>query len=141
MESSYMNEDEAYLDVAKRFVESCEKHIDQGINIQEVIGFKSYHAFESIGGAYNAHYGNIVPMGHARKINAFVANSNHNHPVNYRAIATLAILLASMRNKYLYPEETVGNYINPKDQISMTSAKEITRRVRGIIKEVARIIE
>ena len=39
-----MREDEAYLEVAKRYIESCEQHINYGINIQEVIGFKAYHA-------------------------------------------------------------------------------------------------
>lgn len=135
-----MNEDEAYLDIAKRFLESCELHIHHGINIQEVVGFKSYHAFESIGGAYNSHYGHFVPRSHVRKLNSFVANSNHDIHVNFRAIAALAITLNSMRNKYLYPEERSTTFIKPEDQISMTDVRLMVRRVRGIIREIERLI-
>jgi len=135
-----MNEDEAYLDVAKRYIESCEEHISNGINIQEVVGFKSYHAFESIAGAYNSHYGHAVPRGHARKLNTFVINTRRNHLANSRAIAAQAILLSSMRNKYLYPEKTGTNFKRPQDQISLTDAKQLVRKVKGIVRQVEGII-
>ena len=105
-----MREDEAYLEIAERFIDSCDGHISNAINIQEVIGFKTYHAFESLGGAFNSHYGHNVPRGHAKKINAFVTNSRHNPQVNNHNVAFVAMLVASMRNKYLYPELVSGTY-------------------------------
>lgn len=135
-----MNEDEAYLDVARRFLESCEQHINSAINIQEVIGFKSYHVFESIAGAFNSHYGHNVPKGHTKKLNMFVANSRHNHNVNSVAIATLAMTLNSMRNKYLYPEKIGTRYRRPREQISLTNAKILVRRIRGIVRQIEQLI-
>jgi len=135
-----MREDEAYLEIAQRFIDSCDKHINNGINIQEVVGFKTYHAFESLGGAFNSHYGHKVPMGHAKKLNAFVNNSKHNPQVNNHNVAVIAMLLSSMRNKYLYPEQIGGTYKNPKDQISMTDARTMVNRVKGILRQVERLI-
>ena len=135
-----MNEDEAYLDVAKRFIDSCEQHIANGINIQEVLGFKSYHAFESIGGAFNSHFGIPVPRSHARKLNSFVSNARHNHQVNGIVIATLAMTLNSMRNKYLYPEPNGTTFKTPKEQVSLTNVREMIRRINGIIRQVERLI-
>lgn len=135
-----MNEDEAYLIVAKRYLESCEKHISNGVNLQEVIGFKSYHAFESIGGAFNAHFGRPIPNPHPAKINAFVANSRHNRRVNGRAIATVAMILSSVRNNYLYPVKNGPVFTPPHDQLSMTNAKDLVRRVKGIVKRVEKLI-
>jgi hypothetical protein len=135
-----MREDEAYLEIAQRFIDSCDKHINNGINIQEVVGFKTYHAFESLGGAFNSHYGHNVPMGHAKKLNAFVNNSKHNPQVNNHNVAVIAMLLSSMRNKYLYPEQIGGTYKNPKDQISMTDARTMVNRVKGILRQVERLI-
>lgn len=135
-----MREDEAYLEIAKRFIESCEGHILNGLNIQEVIGFKTYHAFESLAGAFNSHYGHTVPKGHAKKLNAFVTNSKH-HPIvsNYN-VALIAMVVSSMRNKYLYPEKIGTLYKHPKDQISLTDAKRMVSRVKGIFKQVERLI-
>lgn len=135
-----MREDEAYLEIAQRFIDSCDKHINNGINIQEVVGFKTYHAFESLGGAFNSHYGHNVPMGHAKKLNAFVNNSKHNPQVNNHNVAVIAMLLSSMRNKYLYPEQIGGTYKNPKDQISMTDARTMVNKVKGILRQVERLI-
>ena len=135
-----MNEDEAYLEVAKRFIESCEQHIANGINIQEVLGFKSYHAFESIGGAFNSHYGHNIPRSHAGKLNLFVSNARYNTQVNGRSIATITMILNSMRNKYLYPEVNGTGYICPKDQVSLTDVRNMIRKINGIIRQVERII-
>jgi hypothetical protein len=135
-----MNEDEAYLEVAQRFIDSCEQHLNHGINYQEVVGFKSYHAFESIAGAYNSHYGHNVPMSHARKLNSFVTNCNHDPQVNRIAIATIAMTINSMRNKYLYPEHSGGTYRTPQNQLSLTNARDMVRRIHGIIRQIEQII-
>lgn len=135
-----MNEDEAYLSVAQRFLRSCEIHIQHQTNLQEVVGFESYHAFESIGGAYNAHHGYQVPRGHVGKLNAFVANSHHDNRVNSRAIAAIAMTLHSMRNRYLYPEQIGHEYRAPEEQISLTDVRRTVQRVRGIIRQIERLI-
>ncbi|MCG8041765.1 MAG: hypothetical protein JAZ15_14600 [Candidatus Thiodiazotropha endolucinida] len=135
-----MKEDEAYLDVARRFQESCEQHIAHNIDLQEVIGFKSYHAFESIGGAYISHHGRRVPKRHISKLNEFIAIARHDINVNDHAIAALAMLLNSMRNKYLYPEKTGTDYKRPQDQISLTDARSTVRRIKGIIRQVEKNI-
>lgn len=135
-----MREDEAYLEIAQRYLESCERHIQIGINLQEVIGFKTYHAFESLGGAFNSHFGHVVPRSHNRKINAFVANSRFNRHVNDYNIAIVAMLLTSMRNKFLYPEINGGSVKNPKDQISLTDVHRMVTRVRGICRQIEGLI-
>jgi hypothetical protein len=135
-----MSEDEAYLEIAERFLESCDGHLNHSINVQEVIGFKTYHAFESLGGAFNSHYGLAVPNSHAKKINTFVINSRHNPYVKGHNVALVAMVVASMRNKYLYPELVSGIYKTPKDQLSMTDARTMVTRVKGILRQVKRII-
>ncbi len=135
-----MNEDEAYLEIAKRFISSCEEHLNNGINIQEVLGFNSYHAFESIAGAFNSHYGNRVPLSHTRKLNSFVYNARVNNQVNGIAIATIAMTLNSMRNKYLYPEPQGTNFKTPKEQVSLSNVRDMIRKINGIIRQVERLI-
>jgi len=131
-----MREDEAYMEIAERFILSCDKSIKCSIDVQEVIGFKAYHAFESLAGAYNSHHGYHVPTSHVKKINAFVSNSNRDTSVGGYNIAILAMVLSSMRNKYLYPDLVCGIYKTPKDQLSMTDAKKIVSRVKGIMKNI-----
>src|SRR5690606_15672624 len=123
-----MTEKEIYIEIAERFIQSCQGHLDNGLNIQEVIGFKTYHAFESIGGAVNCHLGFNVPRVHEKKLTSFVTNYRNNTfaSVNPATLATLAILLNSMRNKYLYPEKIPTGHKSPKDQISLTQARQLT---------------
>ena len=135
-----MNEDEAYLEIAQRFIDSCEQHLNNGINYQEVIGFKSYHAFESIAGAYNSHYGYTVPRSHQRKLNSFVTNCRRDRQVNSVAIATIAMTINSMRNKYLYPEPDGATFRTPRSQLSLSNARDMVRRINGIIRQIERII-
>lgn len=135
-----MREDEAYLEIAERFIDSCDRHISHAVNIQEVIGFKAYHAFESLGGAFNSHYGHKVPLTHSSKINSFVTNSRKNALLNGQKVAIVAMLVMSMRNKYLYPEIVGGTFKNPKDQLSMTDAKQTVSKVKGILRQVKKII-
>ncbi|NBA86848.1 hypothetical protein GVN16_13820 [Emticicia sp. CRIBPO] len=135
-----MKEDEIYLEIAKRYIKSCDHLINNGSNLQEVIGFKAYHAFESLGGAFNSHYGLHIPKGHLKKINAFVTNSRHCKYVTCQSIATVSMLLSSNRNKYLYPENVGGVFKSPQDQLSMTDAKLIVSRVKGILKNIDKLI-
>lgn len=136
----FMKEDEAYLEIAERFIESCDGHIKNSLNIQEVIGFKAYHAFECLGGAFNSHYGYNVPKGHAKKINAFVINSRKINQVNSHNVAMIGILVSSLRNKYLYPETNGSDYKSPKDQLSLTDARKIVSKVKGVLRQVKKIV-
>lgn len=133
-----MREDEVYLEIAERFVTSCEQHLANGINIQEVIGFKCYHAFESLAGAYNSHFGLRIPRGHTKKINLFVTSVRGTPQAH--AIAAIAILLASQRNMYLYPEPNGSVFRSPKDQITISQAKLTLSRVKGVLRAVKRVI-
>jgi hypothetical protein len=133
-----MTATEAYLDVANRYISSCEEHITNNIDIQEVLGFKSYHAFESVGGAFNSYRGETIPRRHQDKINLFVLNARREGLPNQKAIATIAILLNSLRNKCLYPDFDGTNYISTQDQISLSDAKNLVRRVKGIITTIER---
>lgn len=58
---------------------------------------------------------------------------NHN-------VAAVEMLGARMRNKYLYPEVVCGTYKNPKDQLSMTDVRTMVARVKGILRQVQRIV-
>lgn len=130
-----MTEKEIYIEISQRFIQSCLDQIANNINFQETIGFKTYHAFESIAGAYNSHLGQRVSLVHEKKINSFVHNYKHNAFANVSPvrIATLAIILNSMRNKYLYPESTPAGLKSPKEQLTMAQARQLTNSVNGII--------
>ncbi len=130
-----MTEKEIYIEIAQRFIESCREQLANNINLQETIGFKAYHAFESIAGAFNSHLGQPVPMKHERKLNSFVDNYRHNAfaGVTPLAIAKLAIVLNSMRNKFLYPDPTPIGLKAPKDQLTLAQTRQLTTQVNGII--------
>ena len=130
-----MTEKEIYIEIAQRFIQSCRDQLANNINFQETIGFNTYHAFECIAGALISHLGHPVPKKHERKLNSFVANYSHNPfaGVTPRQIAELAAILNSMRNKYLYPYPTPIGWKAPKDQLTITEARQLTSRVNGII--------
>jgi len=131
-----MTEKEIYIEIAERFIYSCTESIVHTIDIQEIIGFSVYHAFESIGGAFNLHVGQSVPLKHEKKINTFVLNYRRHtiSRVRPEKIAALAITLNAMRNKFLYPEDTPLGFIAPKQQMSFANARDLTRQVNGVIK-------
>jgi len=133
-----MTEKEIYIEIAERFIQCCADQITNSIDYQETIGFKAYHAFESIGGAFNSHLGRTVPGKHNAKINSFVNNYRHNafSTINPLTIAKMAIALNSMRNKYLYPYPTPIGLKAPKDQITLAQARQLTSRINGIIRHL-----
>lgn len=130
-----MTEKEIYIEIAKRFIQSCRDQLANNINFQETIGFKTYHAFECIAGAVNSHLGQAVPMKHEKKLNSFVQNYRHKPfaGVTPSTIAALAITLNSMRNKYLYPDPTPTGLKAPKDQLTIAQARQLTTQVYGVI--------
>jgi hypothetical protein len=130
-----MTEKEIYIEIAQRFIQSCTEQIVNNINFQETIGFKTYHAFESIAGAFNSHNGHRIPWKHEKKLNSFVDQYRRNSiaRVTPLTIAQIAIVLNSMRNKYLYPEPSPMGLKAPKDQLTIAQAKQLTAKVNGII--------
>jgi len=125
-----------YHRVAVRSLDACDGTL--AANVQEKAAFLAYHAFESAGCALADHIG--LPVGpriaHAKKIKHFtdaakVLGKEH-------AVAALAITLSSLRNSFLYPIEnkTTGTYELPESKISAAQAKELRKRVGGIVKWV-----
>ena len=139
---------EAYLNIAHRYIESTEILIENESNIQEVIGFKTYHIFESLGGAFIAYVKQPIPIGHEKKINAFVANYKTKKiaKISPKVIAKLAITLNSLRNKMLYPEYIpplpsipIG-LLEPEQQITLADAKQLFKQVKGITTAISEAI-
>jgi len=125
-----------YHRVAVRSLEACDGTLTA--NIQEKAAFLAYHAFESAGCALAGHMG--LPVGpriaHAKKIKHFTDAARALG--KERAVAALAITLSSLRNSFLYPIEnnTTGTYELPESKISAAQAKDLRKRVGGIVKWV-----
>lgn len=128
----------AYLSVAERSVQAADSLI--GNNIQESATFYSYHAFESMGGALCEKNGERYhPKSHPAKINLFKTVA-HRCGIGV-SVATVAIIAASIRNGCLYPNETaIGDFDTPDSRISISDAKDLLRRVKGVLKTVKRFI-
>jgi hypothetical protein len=125
----------AYVEVAFRYIRSATAAANA--SIQEAATFQTYHAFESIGGALAELRNHKYPKAHYSKLNVFVALSKRTkyaHPV-----AELAIILASLRNKALYPEVNAANgtVMRPSNRIAAPQATKLIARVRGIIQRVS----
>ena len=134
-----MNLQEAYVDVAERSLQAAQAAFDQGIH--ECSAFYAYHALESIGGALAAALGQQYPRGHAEKINTLVANTNR-QPFRAslsRGVASVAILVASLRTDALYPRElSPSDYQVPRETVDATDVQDLLRRVRGVVTGVQR---
>jgi hypothetical protein len=125
-----------YHRVAVRSLEACDGTL--AANVQEKAAFLAYHAFESAGCALAGHMG--LPVGsrvaHAKKIKHFTDAAKTLK--NEHAVAALAITLSSLRNSFLYPIEnkTTGAFELPESKISVAQAKELRKRVGGIVRWV-----
>lgn len=130
-----MTEKEIYIEIAQRYIQCCQQQLTHNINYQESIGFNTYHAFESIAGAVNCHLGHPILGSHAKKLNSLIINYRNNRfaSINPKTLATLAIVLSSMRNKFLYPHKSLVGMIAPSEQISITQARQLTSQINGII--------
>lgn len=129
---------EAYLAVAERSMLAATALLDS--HIQESATFYSYHAFESLGGALCEAKGiSYHPRKHPQKINLFKTVA-HRCGIGV-SVATVAIIVASIRNGCLYPSPTSsGSFETPDSKISHTAAKDILKRVKGIYKIVKGVI-
>ena len=129
----------AYTQISERSLTSADASIASGI--QESATFFAYHAFESLGGALCSSVGEVYSKGHSRKINQFVAASRRgklrvriSHDVAY-----VGMVLSSFRNKSLYPEELASGAVElPSDFITLSNAKDIVKRVKGVTRKVVR---
>ena len=128
----------AYMEIASRSLETAEVLADTGY--QEAVTFYAYHAFESLGGVLCSSYGEHYPSGHTGKINAFVAVARRCR-IGV-SVARVAIRIDSMRNRCLYPTEIipVQSYETPSQAISLTDARDILRRVKGIYRLIRRVM-
>jgi len=131
----------AYIDITKRSL--CAADATLNANIQESVGFHSYHAFESIGGALCSFRMIRYSRNHVTKMNQFVASSRtiNISQRNKNMIAALAIQLSSIRNECLYPKEFPGGTIRlPQHLVTLNQAVNILRRVKYITNLIQRHI-
>ncbi len=103
----------------------------------EKAGFLAYHAFESSGAALGVHVGLDMgkTVGHATKIKRF------QHAAKQvglsKQVALLAVRLAPMRNKFLYPEELPdGTIVAPEDQITPAKAGQLLKEIKHMVQAV-----
>ena len=125
-----------YHRVATRSLDACDGTLTTGV--QEKAAFLAYHAFESAGCALAGHMG--LPVGpriaHAKKIKHFTDAAKALGKEH--SVAALAITMSSLRNSFLYPIEnkTTLTYDLPESKISIAQAKELRKRVGGVVKWV-----
>ncbi len=119
--------------IARRSLEASDTTLNAGI--QEKSAFLSYHAFESTGCALSVVAG--LPVGaqvrHNDKIRNFTLAAQrrgHGH-----SVAGVAVSLAGIRNKLLYPvqDSVTGIITKPEDAITEAQARRLNTRVRGIV--------
>jgi hypothetical protein len=124
---------DAYNDTAERFVQAANASISE--DLPESAGFLTYHAFESAGGALTTHLGMNYSMSHPGKLNQFrQAAIQLGNGYN---VALIAVKLASLRSKFLYPKRLPdGTVVRPRDVITRTQAARLRSRVRGIVQWV-----
>jgi len=125
-----------------RFIRVAERATDAGdaalaAGTHEKASFLAYHAFESSGSALGSHMG--LDMGrsvtHPTKIKRF------QHAAKQvglgKSVALLAVRLAPMRNRFLYPEELPdGTIVSPEDQITSAKAAQLLKEVKHMVQAV-----
>ena len=123
-----------YKDIAGRYWDSANILND---SVHEASAFAAYHAFESIGAAWLRHVGRRVPQPHRSKLREFASHSKRLKAG--LAIAKMAVLLQSLRNKLLYPFLiSPGVYEVPRQALTTAEAKKLVSKVGGIVREVSR---
>lgn len=123
-----------YKDIAGRYWYSANI---LGNSVHEASAFAAYHAFESIGAAWLRHIGRKVPRPHRSKLREFSIRSKRLKAG--LAIAQMAVLFQSSRNKLLYPFLiSAGVYEVPQQALTPEEAKRLVSRVGGIVREVSR---
>ena len=126
--------DRAYLRIANRSLDAADGAGDAGVH--EKAGFLAYHAFESAGGAYCTSRGvQYHPASHRQKIERFVRAAR---PEAFAlSAAQLAIVVASLRNRMLYPNVLPdGSAEVPENLITPAQTKRLAGRVRVLAARV-----
>lgn len=138
-----MTEKEIYKELAQRYIFSAEQHIAKGINVEEVIAFIAYHAFECLCSAVIVHFNHKTPPNHDKKLKVFLilCKKNLGSSANLRAISLIVLRLSSVRNKFLYPELQARNrFKSPKEQFTITEVRLLIQDVDKIINQILKII-
>lgn len=138
-----MTEKEVYKELAQRYIHSAKQQIAHGFNIEEVIAFIGYHAFECLCSAVIVHFNYQSPKNHEKKLNVFLklCKKHLGNSINLRAISLTVLRLDGVRNKFLYPESQAGNmFKSPKEQFTITEVKLLIRDVDKIINQIINVI-
>lgn len=140
-----MKAKDAYLETAKRYLESAKKHQSLGIDIQEVIGFLAYHALESLAVAVIVHFKSTIPLNHETKLRMLIGFCKKNlaNSLNIKQLASVIIRIekSAYRAKFLYPEfQNDNNYKSPQEQITLNEARLLVRDIERIINQIANLL-
>lgn len=124
-----------FIRVAERAAVAADAALAAGTH--EKASFLAYHAFESSGSALGIHVG--LDMGksvsHPAKLNRFRQAAAQ--VGMSKQVALLAVRLAPMRNRFLYPEQLPdGTLISPEDQITPAKTAQLLREVRHVVTAV-----
>src|SRR5262249_32639967 len=128
----------AYLRVASRSLDAADAAGDSGVH--EKSGFLAYHAYESAGGEFCAWRGIPFPNSHRQKVQQFVQAARHER--FGRSAAQLAIEVASIRNRMLYPHRLPnGTFEIPENIITPSAASRLVGRIRVVVGRVGASIK
>jgi HEPN domain-containing protein len=124
-----------FIRVAERATDPAQGALNVGTH--EKAGFLAYHAFESSGSALGTHLGLDMGKGvsHTTKLRRF---QHAARTVGLsRQVALLAVRLAPMRNRFLYPEVLPdGTITEPEAQITPAKAVQLLKEVKHVVKLV-----
>ena len=138
-----MTEEEVYKELAQRYIYSAKQHLSQGINIEEVIAFLTYHAFECLCSAIIIHFNYPSPRNHEKKLKECfkLCKKNLGRQINLKAISKTITVLISVRNQLLYPEYKAKNmFKSPKERFTITDVRLLIQDVDKIINQIITII-
>lgn len=136
-----MDAKSAYLDIVDRELLAAKATLDEGIH--EAATFHSYHAFESLGGAFCEALGRRYPRSHKSKLNTFVSEANRSvfRQKISRQVAVVAMILASVRNECLYPIRSVDKgFRPPRSEFDAVAARRMKHRVAGLCSAVKKAV-
>ena len=123
---------DAYIRIADRSLQAGKALRTSALH--ESAMFHAYHAFESIGAAFAAHFNiDVRNRSHSAKLKEFSRLAKRT-PIA-RQVAVVALIVKAVRNTCLYPvERTAGTCESPDQIISAAGAKDALKRVGGVVK-------
>ena len=136
-----MTETEIYSELSKRFIQAAKNNVNI---INEAACFESYHAFESLAGAFNSYIGVSVNNKHKQKLKDFAINYKRKKisPIKTDTISNLVIKLSNLRNNCLYPiSNNKGGYASPKDIMTCAQLKKLISQIDGVINKIVEEIK